>query len=886
MDCLELSEIIEFSLDAGKTYRERFNWHNNLKQFAMKEFLKRPITDNIQHVRTTGSVGSGKAQPLYAIVQTPAGPCRMGDVQVGQMVFARDGSAYPVAAVWPQGVKQVCRVEFTDGSVVDCCEDHLWDVQKLGLKNSAHNPFETMALRDLLPVSKGNKRKWRVPLCNPLQLPESAQPLDPYLLGAILGNGALSSGNCKLSSQNKVLIAHLQSLLPTGDWLALSPREGVVDCDYAITSGPRRANNPDGSYSSSQTRKALSALGLMGRSARTKFIPNAYLTASVTQRRRVLAGLLDTDGYACPGGGVEYTSASVHLIEGVAWLTRSLGGVVRYRKSKMVAGWEYGRIQLNFQENPFILLSKRVAWVQPTKYFPSKIIARVTPLGEEECQCITAGSPDGTYLTGDMVVTHNTTFWIAWFYELQETFPGASILAMRNTHGQLMTALYAQIKKFYMDFGIDAHYRESKSSGAPIIELKNGSKWVFWSAQSVIESTTSDTARGLGGSEFSGALIEEADSVPVAAVDTVSARMREKSGAWPRVIAYSDNPTVETHWLHKRFNPDPRQAKVKENAGDFNSMKFTMEDNAKNLLPNYISSQRSFYADKPAQFRRFVLGEPGPEIRGIPIYGPYFNRDHHIAQQSFVDNWTKQRSWEDGPVCICMDFGYRHPAMVVIQDVEIGTFRQLRFLMAWLGDSVTLKPFTQFYLDTIAQLLPNAELKTYCDPAGMNADPRGVTAETAIDTLRSCGLSPQFKKSSEPYGVDLIIDLLGQVNNHPIMGFAPAIICEPNARYSQSLIDMFTSGFCQDENVKRDILKPVDDGHFIHLADAARYGVIHRRSLNKNRERAKVIDREDWVYSRDAGGGLYRPSPVPEGLDQDFDDYTEYTTEASYFGGG
>ena len=54
-----------------------------------------------------------------------------------------------------------------------------------------------------------------------------------------------------------------------------------------------------------------------------KHVPDTYLRASEAQRRDLLAGLLDTDGYAGPHGLVQFAVTSRRLATGVLELVRS-----------------------------------------------------------------------------------------------------------------------------------------------------------------------------------------------------------------------------------------------------------------------------------------------------------------------------------------------------------------------------------------------------------------------------------------------------------------------------------------------------------------------------------------------------------------------------------
>lgn len=74
----------------------------------------------------TGKFGTGKAQPVDTMVPTPMGAKRLGDIEVGDYLFARDGRKTKVLGVFPQGVLTNYRVELSDGRVAFCNDEHIW----------------------------------------------------------------------------------------------------------------------------------------------------------------------------------------------------------------------------------------------------------------------------------------------------------------------------------------------------------------------------------------------------------------------------------------------------------------------------------------------------------------------------------------------------------------------------------------------------------------------------------------------------------------------------------------------------------------------------------------------------------------------------------------
>lgn len=351
-----------------------------------------------------GSTGTGKAQPLDSLIVTPNGHSKMGDLVLGSEVIDRFGTTTKVTGIFPQGEKDVYRVEFSDGTYTECCDDHLWLTKQSGAKEYKVKPLRDFRNKLHLKLKDGrNRNLWQIPVAGPVQFTEKTLPLDPYLLGALLGNGGFSGKGCvKFSSKNKELLQILDSCLPEG--LKLVRYKDTLD--YCISKGSKRNGK-------NLVLDALRSLNLHGGRAADKFIPEAYLLGSVSQRWALLKGLMDCDGSVSKnkngtGCGVDYCSASKVLIENVEFLVRSLGGVVTRSKTKVVKGINYWRVYFKLEECPFRIKEKTEVWAPPVKYHCAKVIKNVTYVGRKECQCISVSSESRTYLTEQFIVTHNT----------------------------------------------------------------------------------------------------------------------------------------------------------------------------------------------------------------------------------------------------------------------------------------------------------------------------------------------------------------------------------------------------------------------------------------------------------------------------------------------
>ena len=83
----------------------------------------------------SAATGVGKAIPNDTLIPTPNGWRKVGDIKVGDYLFAQDSSPTKVLAVFPQPEKkEIWKVTFADGRVAECCGEHLWEYFENGKK--------------------------------------------------------------------------------------------------------------------------------------------------------------------------------------------------------------------------------------------------------------------------------------------------------------------------------------------------------------------------------------------------------------------------------------------------------------------------------------------------------------------------------------------------------------------------------------------------------------------------------------------------------------------------------------------------------------------------------------------------------------------------------
>ena len=361
--------------------------------------------------------GVGKEQPNSEPVLTPTGWVKMGDIKIGDKVVGSDGKEQYVLGVYPQGVKPIYKVEFTDGTHTKCGKEHLWTVNTLNMRTaktrgkggkSIYKPnfgYKVVKTEDMMnDIKKRGRYNYRLPVVSPIQFEEKDISINPYLLGLLLGDGSLTNQNPTITTKDDEIFDNIKSLT-----------EHTAFTEYAKND----LKTIKVIRLKTEVSNKLIELGLKDKKSNNKFIPKNYLYNSVSVRTELLRGLMDTDGYVDKKGTVQYTTVSKQLSEDIRELVLSLGGTVRVNKKvptythngEKKEGQLAYTLTISFANDivPFKLMRKISRYYKRTKYIEQKYVKSITYSHDEEATCIKVSNPDELYVTRDYVLTHNTT---------------------------------------------------------------------------------------------------------------------------------------------------------------------------------------------------------------------------------------------------------------------------------------------------------------------------------------------------------------------------------------------------------------------------------------------------------------------------------------------
>jgi phage terminase large subunit-like protein len=351
----------------------------------------------------------GKAQPLDEPVATPTGWRPIGDIRVGDLVLGSDGKPTRVTGVFPQGVRQIVRVTCSDGSWTRCDVDHLWHVRPT--KKGKASDYITTTAADLARRIADGER-WMLPARAELKFEGARElPIDPYLLGLLIGDGGLTTDRVLLSTKDPEIVNFCRE------------QAALWGCELRDLDGTTyhfATTRKIGGRHHNALRAALIGVGLVGCNSHTKRVPAEYMVADAADRLALLQGLMDTDGTVSPANGARmYYSVNRALCEDVAALARSLGmnASVRHKKGKYAGAdhdsWLTG---IAVSEHSIFRVPRKV---RNQRYAAIKMrgimVETIEPDGEAPAVCIQVEAADHLYVTRDCIVTHNT---VAGSYEV------------------------------------------------------------------------------------------------------------------------------------------------------------------------------------------------------------------------------------------------------------------------------------------------------------------------------------------------------------------------------------------------------------------------------------------------------------------------------------
>jgi superfamily II DNA or RNA helicase len=378
-------------------------------QGTLREYQQPVIEKYLDHVSKGGGgllelfCGWGKCLAIDTpIIMYDGTFKKVQDIKVGDVLMGDDSRPRNVLSL-ARGKEQMYKITNTQGESYTVNESHI-----LSLKCSSNygNKYKKGEIIDIsvkdylrLPKSFHGKAGPLLGYKVGIDFSNSNVDFDPYLVGFWLGDG--SSDNTRITTQDSCVIKYIVELFKNKHTdLYLSYHSKY---DYRVCGIKHKQNS---------FLNFLRNFNLLN----NKHIPNIYKYSDKQIRLKLLAGIIDSDGYN-KGNCYEIIQKNTTLSDDIVYLCRSLGFACYSKKCKKTCynskngpkEGEYNRISvygLGLETIPVLCQRKKCS---ERKQIKNSLVSRINI--EKLCVdnyygfCI-----DGNhrFLLGDFTVTHNT----------------------------------------------------------------------------------------------------------------------------------------------------------------------------------------------------------------------------------------------------------------------------------------------------------------------------------------------------------------------------------------------------------------------------------------------------------------------------------------------
>lgn len=748
----------------GGTIRQQLIGYDINHNPQYKPFCYQCNNTNVpQLVLGGGAAGGGKMGLLNSTVCTPFGFRKIRDLKVGDIITsATTGGQQRIVSLHPIGAFEFYRIHFIDGTHFDCSEGHLWQLhqsRKRTKKKDADGNrtneriWTTKMIYEWMQKKKSGMYKYSnliIPLCAPVQFTQGnrykhAKPVAPYILGALIGDGCITDTLININAVNFTTM---------DDEIV----QQFVKAGYDMGSYQQKKGNKAKTYIiyDANLVQALKDIGIAGHSASSKFIPEQYKYATIEERKELMQGLMDTDGYVDSRGHLSYSTISPQLAEDVAFIVRSLGGKATIKKSK--AGYKdktgnhvkcqdiYDVYIMTRFDPELVRLSRKK---QRCRYefnggnsTLGKRIVGIEAIGKKTGRCITVDEPGGLYVADDFTVTHNSYNGSVWIVSSCLRFENIRAVVGRKTLKSLKESTWNTIRMIVKKWGLveDVHYRVNNIEGT----------LTFWNDSVIIMKELADIPSDpnferFGSSEYTIGFIDEVSEISQRAVEVLFSRLRWRTHETFMVskLLLTTNPT--TNWVRSRFVQDENGDKVTLREGEF-YVPFSVFDNPDIGFRQTYEAALNKISDQATKERLLYGNWDFVEANDMAIYGKFDGAKHLITG-------LKERVYDPTkPLIAVWDFNVAPQMSLLLAQIDYDN-KKVYILEEMLGKPKDKENNTPALARRLQQKLYREKhiggVDITGDPSGLQrstATEDGVNNYTVIlDTLGKGILRPKLK---------------------------------------------------------------------------------------------------------------------------------------------
>lgn len=406
--------------------------------------------EELQRLEAQNEIGGVFAS---ALIPTPQGLRTARSLKVGDEIFAADGTPTRILQIdVHHSDERIYAVTFTDGRVVRCSENALWTAYRWTHRKGQRVLAPVLlSLRQILDRGvalhrigdTGSLHAWRkfhIPACLPLQYEEQNFSVDPYVMGAFIGDGNIGpyAKMLTLSCANadRETVARIATLIGASGYKKNSDKN--YNWQFLLPEAQQQ-----GRRRYFHVSDVFADFPEVMHNAGEKSIPDVYRYSSIEQRWDLLRGLMDTDGTIGASrsdshrnqkkASLSFSTTSPKLANDVAEVVWSLGISAhvlptdrRNERHKHANGRTYRRKSIEYEvsitcqnddKERFFLLerkrarARRVEDVQVRRNYRYQLICDIeleTSL-DDEIVTLVVDNDEHCFLAENYMVMHDTS---------------------------------------------------------------------------------------------------------------------------------------------------------------------------------------------------------------------------------------------------------------------------------------------------------------------------------------------------------------------------------------------------------------------------------------------------------------------------------------------
>tara|TARA_Y100000034_G_scaffold29728_1_gene36169 strand:+ start:45204 stop:47897 length:2694 start_codon:yes stop_codon:yes gene_type:complete len=413
---------MDFDVSEGKTIVDgsggKFKYRPHQEKFmkgVVEPYIYNIINNNTNtkkdiSILINAECGGGKCHGKGTEILMYDGTLKkVEDIKVGDLIMGDDSTPREVLSL-ANGFEELYKIKQRDGEDYVVNKSHILSVQvrEWGAKSgnsrsrrakASYGEVLNISVEDYLKLPK-TRKKWLYGYSKPVKYRSKKIKIDPYFLGLWLGDGSSNKPSVTTDFRDTELIDTYYSIAESYSLgVRIEPNSNNSNV-YHITGGV-----------GNKTNLLLNGLRYY-KLINNKHIPTEYLINSTSNRKKLLAGLIDSDGNL-QSKSFSITQKSLRLAEDIKRLCWSLGYKVTHRP-KIVNGVEYQRLTIKGNDLYTIPCKLDRKKAQPREINKDASISSFTvePLGVGEYFGFTI-SGNHLYHLKDSTITHNTVLSLA-----------------------------------------------------------------------------------------------------------------------------------------------------------------------------------------------------------------------------------------------------------------------------------------------------------------------------------------------------------------------------------------------------------------------------------------------------------------------------------------